>query len=163
MFLKSNYLIISLFLSLILSCTTKNITNEEIYGTLDIPKINLEATIYNKESEYNQLKYGLYLLPESSSLDNKNSHIIIASHSGTAKISHFKNLDQLELNDEIKIIIKKEIYLFKVINIYEEEKDGIIDINKYNTKTLSLITCKKNTNDLQIIISAVYTGKLEKI
>lgn len=158
MFVRNSYFIISFILALLLS---KDKINEQ-YATLNIPVINLEEKIYQKDSEYNSLKHGLYLLPESTNLENNNSNIIIASHSGNAKTSYFKNLNQLKINDEIKIIKENNIYIYKVIKIYNEIKDGNINIKKYNIPTLTLVTCQKGTNDLQLVISAIYTGKLEK-
>ena len=156
MFVKNSYWLISIILALILS--ENKIKVQYQYATLEIPKIKLQETIYQKDSEYNDLKYGLYILPESNIKEN----LIIASHSGSAKISYFKNLDQLKIEDEIRIVKNNDIYLFKIIDIYEEKKDGSVNIKKYNSATLTLITCKKNTNDLHLIISTIFTGKLEK-
>ena len=156
MFIKISHWIISIILaSILIESQTKA---QYQYAVLEIPKIKLQETIYQKDSKYNDLKYGLYILQESNIEEN----LIIASHSGTAKTSYFKNLDQLKLEDEIRIIKDNNIYLFKIINIYEERKDGKINVQRYNSTTLTLITCKKNTNDLHLVISAICTGKLEK-
>ncbi len=162
MFIKNNYLIISLILSLLLSNLNFFRITEDEYATLNIANIDLKVKVYKKNSKYNKLKYGLYLHPKSTDLDNDSANIILASHSGNAKISYFKNLDKLKINDEIKINYNNETYLFRIVNIYEDKKDGDVVINRYNTKTLSLVTCKKNTSDLHLIISAIYSGKLEK-
>ncbi len=162
MFIKSNNLVIGFILLIWLANFNVLKSNEDVYGTLIISSINLKEKIYAKNSLYNELKYGLYLHPISTDLKSEFSNIIIASHSGNADISYFKNLDKLKINDEIKIISKKKTFLFRIINIYEDKKDGNVKINRYNTKTLSLVTCKKNTTDLHLIISAVYQGKLEK-
>ena len=162
MFVRNSYIFISFLLSILLSNIEEQKIIKEQYAILNIPAIQLEEKIFNKNSKYNQLKNGLYLLPESTDLNSEKTNIIIASHSGNAKISYFKNLDQLKINDEIKIIKENEVYLFRVINIYEEPKDGDIIINRYNKKTITLVTCKKETSDLHLVISAIYSGELEK-
>lgn len=158
MFVKNSYFIISIIFVFLLS---KDKIDEQ-YATLDIPKINLAEKIYQKDSKYNNLKHGLYFLPESTMLENNNSNIIIASHSGNAKTSYFKNLEQLKINDEIKLIKENSIYIYKVIKIYNEVKDGNINIKKYNIPTLTLVTCQKYSTDLHLVVSAIYIGKLEK-
>lgn len=162
MFVKNSYFFISLVIALIFLNINQNKFNEDTYAILKIPAIKLEEKIYHKNSKFNNLNYGLYFLPESTDIEDEEANLIIASHSGNSKISYFKDLENLQINDEIKIVYKKEIYIFRIINIYLEKKDGLININRYNTKTLSLVTCKKNTPDLHYVISAIYNGKLEK-
>ena len=162
MFIRSNYLIIAFIVSLFLNNYRSIDINQEEYAFLNIPAIQLKEKIFSKYSKYNNLKYGLYLSPFSMEIEEEKAQIIIAAHSGNAKISYFKNLDKLKINDEIKIQTAQNIYLFRVIDIYSDKKDGNVKIKKYNTKSLSLVTCQKNTNDLHLIISAIYSGKIEK-
>lgn len=121
-------------------------------ATIKIPKINLEKGIVGKESEYNNIEYGIEVLEESDMPDVENGDLILASHSGNSNVSHFKNLNKLELNDIVEIRYKNSSYLYKVIDIYEIDKIGEIRIEKEEVKkTLTLVTCKENT-DKQIVI-----------
>ena len=80
-------------------------------------------------------------------------NLILASHSGNSKISYFKNLNKLKINDDVIIYYQGNDYIYKVKNIYEIEKTGKAIILKNNEKkTLTLITCKHNTNKQIVII-----------
>jgi sortase (surface protein transpeptidase) len=59
---------------------------------LKIPKINLERGLVDPNSYLNDVKYNVEILDESSMPDEIGGNVILASHSGTARISYFKNL-----------------------------------------------------------------------
>lgn len=121
---------------------------------LKIPKIDLERGLVDPKSYLNNVKYNLEIVEGSSMPDNKNSNLIIASHSGTARISYFRNLNKLSINDEILLIYKNQIYKYKVSNKYEIEKTGTAKIIRNNNKTtITLITCKYKTNKQIVIIA----------
>ena len=52
---------------------------------LKIPKIDLERGLVDPKSYLNDVKYNLEIVEGSSMPDIKNSNLIIASHSGTAR------------------------------------------------------------------------------
>ena len=122
-------------------------------AVLKIPKINLEKGLVEKNSKYNNINYGVQILKESDSPDVINGNVILAAHSGTANISYFRNLDKLDINDNVSISYKGKIYSYKVVNIYDIEKNGKAQIirNK-NVSTLTLVTCRHNTNKQMIVI-----------
>ena len=53
-------------------------TYEEYLGIIDIPKISLYKGFYDKTSNLNNVKFNLYVLPESSYPDVTNGNLIIA-------------------------------------------------------------------------------------
>ena len=121
---------------------------------LKIPKIDLERGLVEPKSYLNDVKYNLEIVEGSSMPDNKNSNLIIASHSGTARISYFRNLNKLSINDEILLIYKNKTYKYKVSNKYEIEKTGTAKIIRNNNKTpITLITCKYKTNKQIVVIA----------
>ena len=121
---------------------------------LKIPKIDLERGLVNPKSYLNDVKYNLEIVEGSSMPDIKNSNLIIASHSGTARISYFRNLNKLSINDEILLIYKNKTYKYKVSNKYEIEKTGTAKIIRNNNKTtITLITCKYKTNKQIVVIA----------
>jgi LPXTG-site transpeptidase (sortase) family protein len=121
---------------------------------LKIPKIDLERGLVDPKSYLNNVKYNLEIVEGSSMPDNKNSNLIIASHSGTARISYFRNLNKLSINDEILLIYKNKTYKYKVSNKYEIEKTGTAKIIRNNNKTtITLITCKYKTNKQIVVIA----------
>ena len=121
---------------------------------LKIPKIDLERGLVDPKSYLNDVKYNLEIVEGSSMPDIKNSNLIIASHSGTARISYFRNLNKLSINDEILLIYKSKTYKYKVSNKYEIEKTGTAKIIRNNNKTtITLITCKYKTSKQIVVIA----------
>lgn len=132
-----------------------NYTYEEYLGIIDINKINLYKGFYNKDSNLNNVKFNLYVLPESNYPDVDGGNLIIAGHSGNYNNSYFANLYMLETNDDIIIHYNNKKYIYRIDKIYNEEKTGRVRIlrNKNNT-ALTLITCTKDDNYHQTIYIA---------
>ena len=123
-------------------------------AVLKIPKIKLVRGLVDRNSYQNNIKYNVEILKDSSMPDEEKGNVILAAHSGNARISYFKNLDKLVIGDDISIEYNSVIYNYKVIDIYLIDKTGIAEIirNK-NKSTLTLITCKHNTNKQIIVIA----------
>ena len=123
-------------------------------AVLKIPKINLERGLVDPSSYLNNVNYNLEFLNGSDMPDKLNGNVIIAGHSGNSRISFFKNLYKLVIGDEIFMDYRNDTYKYKVVDIYEIEKTGTAEIiKKNNTTTITLITCKHNTNKQIIIIA----------
>lgn len=120
-------------------------------AVLKIPKIYLERGLVDPSSYLNNIDYNLEWLDGSSMPDEENGNVIIAGHSGNARISYFRNLDKLLIGDEIYLIYNNQTYKYQVTDIYEEIKDGDIEIKRNKGTTITLITCKYNTN-YQIVV-----------
>ena len=128
--------------------------NLNYMAVLKIPKINLEKGLVSKNSKYNSIEYGIQILNESDSPDVVNGNVILAAHSGTAYISYFNNLDKINIGDEAFIIYNGKNYAYKFVNIYDVNKNGKVGIKKEkNTSTLTLITCRNNTNNQIVLIA----------
>ena len=124
----------------------------EYLGILDIPKINLNRGFYDKNNQYNNISYNVTLLEPSNYPDEKKGNVILVAHSGSSYIGFFKNLYQLVEGDTAYITYKNHKYEYKIVNIYNENKDGDVTIyrNK-NKQTLTLVTCTKDSDTLQTI------------
>lgn len=134
----------------------KPVYKEEIdyIAVLEIPKIKLKRGIVDKNSSYNNVNRNIYTLKETTMPDEEdNSHIMLASHSGNSYISYFKNLNKLNLNDEVYFFYKNNKYVYKVIKKYEVEKTGTVKLSKKNSSDITLITCVSGTNK-QIVLVA---------
>ena len=122
-------------------------------AVLKIPKIGLERGLVDPNNYLNNVNYNLEWLDGSSMPDEINGNVIIAGHSGSARISYFRKLDRLEIGDEASIIYNGKTYNYKVVDIYDIEKTGKAEIVKEkNTTTLTLITCRHNTNRQIVVI-----------
>ena len=100
-----------------------------------------------ENSKNNNVNKNIQLLKESNLPDKENGNVIIAGHSGNSYKAYFKNLVKLNNGDEAKIVYNGKTYIYSLSNSYEVEKTGRVEISRnINKQTLTLITCKHNTN-----------------
>ena len=123
------------------------------YGRIYIDKIHLNEYFYSVNDMRNNVDKGIEILKPSIMPDKDNSKLFLASHSGNSNISHFKNIDKLNYNDEIIIYFQNNCYRYKVIDKYEIIKNGTLNIKEIEDNTLILITCVRDTNRQLVIIS----------
>ncbi len=137
----------------------KNTLNTNQYiAYLEIPKINLKQGLLNLNDSNNNVDKNIQTIYPSAWPDKENSNLILASHSGNSRISYFKNLYKLTVNDNVYIYYKNIKYTYKITNTYNTPKNGEIPIYRNTNKTtITLITCTKNNDELQ----TVYIGYLE--
>lgn len=125
----------------------ENVYREPYLAVLKIDKINLERGIYSINSKNNNVNKNIQLLKESNLPDKENGNVIIAGHSGNSYKAYFKNLVKLNNGDEAKLVYNGKTYIYSLSNYYEVEKTGKVEISRnINKQTLTLITCKHNTN-----------------
>lgn len=129
------------------------VEQEKYLGVLEIKKINLTRGFYNKNSKNNNENKNIKLLKESDMPDKVNGNIILAGHSGNSYISFFKKLPNLVNGDEAIIYYDGKRYVYSLTKIYEIEKTGTAHIVRNGkNSTLTLITCKHNTNKQLVFI-----------
>ena len=122
-------------------------------AVIKIPKIGLEKGLASKGSYYNNVNRNIQILTESDMPDKEKGNVILAGHSGNSSVSYFRKLNKLENNDEVIISYNGKDYVYRMVNSYEIEKNGYAHILRNAEKTtLTLITCKHNTNKQLIVI-----------
>lgn len=122
-------------------------------AVIKIPKINLEKGLCEKGSYCNNVNKNIQILDESSYPDKEQGNVILAGHSGNGRTAYFKNLYKLNQDDEISIFYNNNEYKYKVVNMYDIDKTGSANIvRNLNKSTLTLITCRHNTNKQIIVI-----------
>lgn len=131
---------------------SSNIPQKEYIGFLKIDKINLNVGLVSKKSYYNNVNRNVEILEASDYPNVVNGNFILASHSGTSKISYFKHLYKLQLNDIASIYYQEYIYHYKIVDIYNVPKTGRLEIKRNPEKTvMTLITCTKDSKTLQTV------------
>jgi len=120
------------------------IIKENYLMVLEIPTINLKEGIYSFDSKKNTIEENVAILEYSSLPDNDDSILLLAAHSGNANNAYFKNLNKLNYDDIINIYYNKNLYEYKIINIYTINKSDGFSLNQYDKKALILITCFDN-------------------
>ena len=142
-------------------CGTLVLLSDYIKDKRDVvfSEMNLALSSMNMDDNLNNVKFNLYVLPESNYPDTEGGNLIIAGHSGNYNNSYFANLYMLEVNDDIVIHYNNKKYVYKIDKIYNEKKTGRVRIlrNKNNT-TLTLITCTKDDNYHQTVYIAYLTS-----
>lgn len=125
----------------------------DYFAVIKIPKIGLEKGLASKGSYYNNVNRNILVLNESDMPDKENGNVILAGHSGSGRAAYFKNLYKLQADDEVSIFYNGHEYKYKVVNQYDIEKTGTANIVRNAEKsTLTLITCRHNTNKQIIYI-----------
>ncbi len=134
---------------------SKPIDYSKYTGIIEIPKIGLKRGFYNIGHRYNNIKYNVTVLSDSTMPDVVNGNLILAAHSGDAYISYFAYLYKLVLGDFVYITYNGIIYKYQIVNIYNVPKTGSVTINRNELKTtLTLITCTKNSETEQTVYIA---------
>ncbi len=115
---------------------------DNIIGIIEIPKINVNLPIYLGATKENLNKGATHLSQTSIPLGGKNSNTVIAAHRSLVRNPFFKNLDKLDIGDEVKIktLWKTLTYIVaerRVISPYDSSK---ILIQK-DRDLVTLITC----------------------
>lgn len=132
--------------------TYKSIFNSE-YARLIIPKININQELYSIDNKKNNVDENITILKESILPDKDNSIVFIAAHSGNGQIAYFERLDELEIGDEITLKYNNTNYIYQVKDIWEDKKNGYININKESKKQLVLTTCSPDNEGYQLIVN----------
>lgn len=128
--------------------------DDKTLGILEIPKINIQKSLYDMNSKNNTISKNLQILKKSTMPDHENSILAIAAHSGNGSKAFFKNLYKLDSNDEIKLYFQDNIYFYYVTANYEVNKNGTISIPNSTKKQLVLTTCSQTDKTKQIVVLA---------
>ncbi len=144
--------IIILIIGLVLNFTSyyqsqNNVTyNNEVI----IESIGLKQIIVSYK--YSSINKNIILLKES---DYINDLYFLAAHSGNSKISFFKNLDLININDKVTLIINNRKIKYLVAKKYYIKKNGYMNLEKEEKDLLYLITCDKRDKNQQLIVKCV--------
>ena len=128
-------------------------------GVLEIPRIGLKRGFYSEDHKLNNIEHNVTLVQGSDLPDVSNGNLILIAHSGDSYISYFAYLYMLEIGDDCYILYNHQAYHYRIVNIYNVEKNGIVNIDRnYDKSTLTMITCTKNSDSLQTVYIAEFVG-----
>jgi len=111
-------------------------------GYLSIPKMNIELPILLGASEENMKKGAVHLTETSYPIGGNNTNCVIAAHRGYSKKAMFREIEKLELGDNLYIDNFRERLTYEVceIRIISPSDTNQILIRE-NQDLLTLITC----------------------
>ena len=131
-------------------------------AVLEIPSIKLKRGLVDYKSKYNNVKYNIQIIEHSQMPDIENSNLILAGHNGTSNVSFFNDLDKLKEDSLVYVYYNNIKYIYKINNNYEVKKDGKAEIIRNRNKTtITLITCKKDSKDKQLVYIGYLVDKVE--
>ena len=131
-------------------------------AVLEIPSIKLKRGLVYYKSKYNNVKYNIQIIEHSQMPDIENSNLILAGHNGTSNVSFFNDLDKLKEDSLVYVYYNNIKYIYKINNNYEVKKDGKVEIIRNRNKTtITLITCKKDSKDKQLVYIGYLVDKVE--
>ena len=131
-------------------------------AVLEIPSIKLKRGLVDYKSKYNNVKYNIQIIEHSQMPDIENSNLILAGHNGTSNVSFFNDLDKLKEDSLVYVYYNNIKYIYKINNNYEVKKDGKVEIIRNRNKTtITLITCKKDSEDKQLVYVGYLVDKVE--
>lgn len=123
---------------------------------LEIPSINLKQGVVNSTKNFGSINYAISVDKNSSYPDNM-GNFILYSHSGNSSIAYFKNLNKVEISDDIYVYYNGTKYHYEIYDKYDIQKTGKAKvISSDSHKHITLITCNQNKKDKQIVV----VGKL---
>lgn len=124
---------------------------------LEIPSISLKKGFYGLGIYSNTVSQNIQMLNKSDYPDVINGNVMLAAHRGNSRVSFFNKLDKTNDGDKVYLYYNGVKYEYILSTRYYINKTGTAKIVRDNNKnTITLITCKKNTNDKQV----VYIGYL---
>ncbi len=134
------------------SATEEAKFNYQYIGVLEIPKINLKRGFVDINSKYNNVSRNITIIETSRYPDQERGNFILAAHSGNCYVCFFDKLWKLTKGDYAYIHYNNIKYNYKIVDIYDVEKTGEVEIKRdvYKT-TLTLITCTHNSDTKQTV------------
>ena len=113
-----------------------------VYGYIDIPAVNIKMALLLGASEYNMSQGAVQLTRTSVPLGGKNTNSVIAGHCGYWGQNMFRYLSDLNNGDVVKVVTPFNTLEYKVTNkiIIEPEEFGKLKIQE-GKDMITLFTC----------------------
>lgn len=121
-------------------------------GVLEIPSIALSQGLVDINNIYNDINHNVEILKESTMPNIEKGNLILSGHNGNTNMSYFKDISKMNKDDLIYVYYQHKKYIYYYSHYYEVNKNGSINIIRdLNKTTITLITCKDNTTDKQLV------------
>ena len=128
-----------------LGLTYENVLNAAdngVMGYIEIPKISVSLIIYHTIDE-NVLQKGIGHVPETHlPVGGKNTHCVLAGHTGLPSAKLLTNIDHLKVGDRFYIHVLNEVLEYKIDDVSVVEPDEVSRLNVISGKDcVTLVTC----------------------
>ncbi len=145
-----------------LGLTYENVLNAAdngVMGYIEIPKISVSLIIYHTIEE-NVLQKGIGHVPETHlPVGGKNTHSVLAGHTGLPSAKLLTNIDHLKIGDRFYIHVLNEVLEYKIDDISVVEPDEVSRLNVISGKDcVTLVTCTPyGVNSHRLLVRGVRT------
>lgn len=132
----------------------KNNSSNNINYTaiIEIPKINLKKGVVDSTNNFRSINYAISV-DKNSNYPNEKGNFILYAHSGSSYISYFKNLNKVNINDDVYVYFNGVKYHYVVYDKYDIEKTGKAKvITSKDNNYITLITCNQDRKGYQVIV-----------
>ena len=116
--------------------------DDETFGVINIPKLNVELPIFLGANEANMAKGAAILSHTSIPLGSADTNSVIAGHRGWYGYKFFSDIELLELGDEVRITNLWQTMYYKVVDIQIVSPDDVDAIHiQPGRELITLLTC----------------------
>ena len=116
--------------------------NDQIFGFIEIPSINIKLPIYLGSSDYNMTLGATHLTGTSYPIGGVNTNSLIAAHRGFYKTEMFRNIDKINIGDKLYIKNFRETLEYTAVSTLIIKPD---ELNKLTIKEghdmVTIISC----------------------
>ena len=121
---------------------TLNVAGNGVMGYIEIPKISVSLIIYHSIDE-DVLQKGIGHVPESSlPVGGKNTHCVLAGHTGLPSAKLLTNIDHLKNGDPFYLHILDEVLEYRIDDVSVVEPHEASRLNVVSGKDyVTLVTC----------------------
>lgn len=107
---------------------TKYGLKENIIGYVKIPKMKIELPIYLGASEHNMSLGAVHLTQTSYPIGGENTNSVIAAHRGYSQAYMFREIEKIEVGDQITVRNFRETLTYEVVKIKIVEPTQVEEI-----------------------------------
>lgn len=123
---------------------------DDMIGYITIPKIDIKLPIYLGANKENMKKGAVHLTQTSLPIGGLNTNAVIAAHRGINTAAMFREIQKLEINDEITITNFRETLVYRVTKVKIINPTDIDEIFIQDGRDLvTLITCHPYRHNYQ--------------
>ena len=121
-------------------------------GYLSVPDVNVKRGFADFDSPLNTLSKNILLVEGSTMPDVDKGNLILAGHNGHSRVSFFNDLYKLKEGAHAYVTYNGKLYNYVLKRTYDVPKVGTINIQRnVDVTTLTLITCHRTDNHLQVV------------
>lgn len=124
--------------------------SDNIIGFLKIDRMGIELPIYLGANQKNMAKGAVHLTETSYPVGGDNTNCVIAAHRGYSRTAMFRDIEELQIGDEIEIQNFREKLIYKVVEIRVISPTDINELLIQPGRDLvTLITCHPYRHNYQ--------------